>query len=59
MFSSEESDFVKPEGLYQDRVMPFGMKNSPATFQHLIKKVITDLEDCKVYIDDVIIFSDT
>ena len=57
--TKEISAFVTPQGLYQYKVMLFAMKNSLATFQLLIKKVITDLEDCKAYIDDVIIFSDT
>ena len=35
------------------------MKNSPASFQRLINKVIVDLEGCEAYIDDVIIYSDT
>ena len=27
--------------------MPFGMKNSPATFQRLINMIITGLDNCK------------
>lgn len=57
--AKEISAFVTPDGLYQYKVMPFGMKNSPASFQRLINKVIVDLEGCEAYIDDVIIYSDT
>ncbi len=48
-----------PLGLYQYKVMPFGMRNSPATFQRLINSVIADTEGCEGYIDDVVIYSDT
>ena len=37
--------------------MPFGMKNSPATFQRLINRLIADIDGCEAYIDDVIIYS--
>ena len=37
------SAFATPDGLYQYRVMPFGMRNSPATFQRLINRVISGL----------------
>ena len=57
--AKEISAFVTLEGLYHYKVMPFGMKNSPATFQRLINKVIAYLEDCKAYVDNAIIFSDT
>ena len=30
--AKEVSAFVMPDGLYQYKVMPFGMKNTPATF---------------------------
>lgn len=57
--AKEISAFVTPDGLYQYKVMPFGMKNSPATFQRLINKVIAGLHGCEAYIDDIIIYSDT
>ena len=57
--AKDVSSFVTPDGLYQYKVMPFGMKNSPASFQRLINKVIADLKGCDAYIDDVIIYSDT
>ena len=34
--AKEISAFVTPDGLFQCKVMPFGMKDSPATFQRLI-----------------------
>ena len=56
--AKEISAFVTPDGLYQYKVMPFGMKNSPATFQRLINSLTSDLGGCKAYIDDAIIFND-
>ena len=52
--AKEISAFVTPDGLYQYKVMPFGMKNSPATFS----MIITGLNNCKAYIDDAIIYSE-
>ena len=57
--AKEISTFVTPDGLFQYKVTPFGMKNSPATFQRLINSVIAGLDGCEAYIDDVIIFSNT
>ena len=56
--AKEIAAFVTPDGLYQYKVMPFGMKNSPATFQRLINMIITGLDNCKAYIDDAIIYSE-
>ena len=52
------SAFVTPSGLYQYKVMPFGMKNAPATFQRMVNKLVRDIDGCEGYIDDVVIFSD-
>ena len=57
--AKEISAFVTPDGLYQYKVLPFGMKNSPPTFQRLINSVISGLEGCYAYIDDVILCSDS
>ena len=54
----EISAFVTPSGLYQYKVMPFGMKNAPATFQRMVNKLVQDIDGCEGYIDDVVIFSD-
>ena len=55
--TKEISAFVTPDGLYQYKVMPFGMKNSLATFQRLVISLIFNLVGCKAYINDAIIFS--
>ena len=53
------SAFVTFDGLFECKVMPFGMKNAAATFQRLMNMVIRGIKNCSVYIDDVIIYSDT
>ena len=51
------SAFVTPKGLYQYRVMPFGMRNAPAMFQRMINQIVGGIEGCEAYIDDVIAHS--
>ena len=55
----EVSAIVTPHGLFKYKVMPFGMRNSPATFQRLMTSLIANINGCDGYIDDVIIYSDT
>ena len=40
--------------------MPFGMTNSPATFQHFMNDIFHDMADIFVivYLDDILVFSD-
>lgn len=50
----EISAFVTPSGLYEYDVLPFGMKNSPATFQRMINSVVQGLPNTSAYIDDLV-----
>lgn len=57
--ASEISAFVTPDHFLQYKVLAFGMRNAPATFQRLMKKVLTGVTNCEIYIDDVVIYSHT
>ena len=57
--AKEISAFVTPKGFYQYKVMPFDLKNAPATFQRMINHLLNDLDACEANIDDVIVHSDT
>lgn len=52
---------VPNRGLFQFRRMPFGLRNSPATWQRLIDQVLgSDLEPYVfVYLDDIVIVTPT
>ena len=52
---------VGPLGFYELNRMPFGLSNSPATYQRLMEDILGDMNMniCLIYLDDVIIFSNT
>lgn len=55
--ASEISAFVTPDAFMQYTVMAFGMRNAPATFQRLMHTVLPEVQNCEVYLDDVVIYS--
>ena len=48
-------------GLYECESMPFGLCNTPPTFQRLMQNCLGELNltYCLIYLDDVIVFSET
>lgn len=57
--TSQASTFVVRGGLFQWRVMSFGMCNASATFERAMEAILHGLQwqHCLIYIDDAIIFS--
>ena len=55
----EKTSFVTRSGLYQFKVLPFGVTNGPATFQRLMDITMAGLnyQICLVYLDDIIVMS--
>ena len=52
---------IGPLGFYKCERMPFGLTNTPATFQHLMESCLGELHLnwCIIYLDDIIVFSNT
>lgn len=55
----EVSTFITSQGLFSYKVMSFGLRNAPATFQRLMNTVVAGLNGCAVYLDDVVVFSNS
>ncbi|KAJ1203961.1 hypothetical protein NDU88_007742 [Pleurodeles waltl] len=56
--AKERSAFSTPDGHYQFRVMSFGLKNPPATFQWLVNGVLAGKDAfCAAYLDDIAVYS--
>ena len=54
-----QDSFYTPFGLYQLNSLPFGQKGASATFQRLMVRIIHGLHFAAVYLDDLIIFSES
>ncbi len=63
--SQEKTAFIAPQGLFEFRVMPFGLRNAPAVFQRLMQRVLMGLNPAEgpdfvaAYLDDILVFSRT
>ncbi|CAC5426210.1 Transposon Ty3-I Gag-Pol polyprotein [Mytilus coruscus] len=57
----EKSAFLTSLGLYQFTIMPFGLANSPSTFERLMENVLRGLQwkELSLYMDDIISVSST
>ena len=55
--AKEKTAFSTGRGLWQFRVMPFGLCNAPATFERLMEQVLSGLplDVALVYIDDILV----
>ncbi|XP_060062936.1 uncharacterized protein LOC132543450 [Ylistrum balloti] len=51
--------FSTPQGLFQFKVMPFGLMNAPATFSRLMRKLLHGMEHVDNFIDDILIYTST
>uniref|UniRef100_A0A5S6QQM2 RNA-directed DNA polymerase n=2 Tax=Trichuris muris TaxID=70415 RepID=A0A5S6QQM2_TRIMR len=48
---------ITPFGLYEFTMMPFGLRNAAQTFQRIIDQILRGLHDCFVYVDDILVAS--
>ncbi|CAL8988534.1 unnamed protein product, partial [Prunus brigantina] len=55
------TSFITDRGLYCYKVMPFGLKNAGATYQHLVNSIFAPLigNTMEVYVDDMLVKSRT
>ena len=50
--------FTTPQGLFQFRVMPFGLVNASAIFCRMVRKLLEGLDHVESYVDDLIVHTE-
>ena len=51
--------FTCSEGQYEWNVLSFGLKNAPSIFQRFMDSIFLKYDFCLVYIDDILVASET
>jgi transposase InsO family protein len=55
--TSDMTTFILPSGLYKYRRLPMGLSVSPDIFQGHMQRLFADMENAKIYIDDLLIYT--
>ena len=55
----EKTALITSQGLYRYKVMPFGLKNTGATYQRLVNKMFSQQigRNMELYVDDMLVKS--
>ena len=59
--SVEKTAFTTHDGLYEFTRLPFGLRNSPSTFQRIMDVILSDVKysQVMVFLDDLLVFSES
>lgn len=57
--AAEISAFVTPDNFLQYTILAFGMRNAPATFQRLMQKVLSGVQNSEAYLNDLVLYSNS
>jgi hypothetical protein len=56
--AKQKTAFISQKGLFQFEVLPFGLSNAVSAFQRTMEVVLEGVPNVKVYLDDILIFSE-
>ncbi len=55
----EKTALVTQDGCFQFRKMPFGMINSTATFNRMMRKLLDNIQNADSFVDDLVSHTQT